>query len=143
MKANTFSSASCSLTSAHPFYGVGDPKRILSSIAVPTLNFTATDDLIQIPGCGSVLQDRLDIFKAISSERSVPKVLAVFKEGSHSIFTDRSRTGGLTANPKVKIATRQLALAFLTGISARNYQSIDAWSHLNAELVARFERLAP
>jgi hypothetical protein len=73
----------------------------------------------------------------------VPKVLAVFKEGSHSIFTDRSRTGGLAANPKVKIATRQLALAFLKGIPARNYQSIDAWSLLNAELVARFERLAP
>jgi predicted dienelactone hydrolase len=131
------------IISAPPFYGMGSPNDILSGIDIPSLHITATQDLIQIPGYESGLQDRIDVFKAMSSQRAVPKVLAVFKEGSHSIFTDRSRTGGLAANPKVKIATRQLALAFLKGIPARNYQSIDAWSLLNAELVARFERLAP
>ena len=131
------------LISAPPFYGMGDPNKILSSIAVPTLHITATDDVIQIPGYVSGLQDRMDIFEAMSSERAAPKVLAVFRDGSHSIFTDRAGTGGLNLNPKVKIATRQLALAFLNGIPAGNYRAMDAWSLSNAELVAIFEKLAP
>ena len=131
------------LISAPPFYGMGDTNKILSSIAVPTLHITATDDVIQIPGYVSGLQDRLDIFKAIGSERSAPKVLAVFKEGSHSIFTDRAGTGGLNLNPKVKVATRQLALAFLDGIASNNFLAVDAWSSSNAELVASFEKRLP
>ena len=83
------------------------------------------------------------IVNAASSERAVPKVLAVFKDGSHSIFTDRAGTGGLDLNPKVKIATRQLALAFLTGIPASNFKAMEAWPLSNASLVARFEKLAP
>lgn len=74
--------------------------------------------MIQIPGYVSGLRDRIDIFKAMGGQRAAPKVLAVFKDGSHSIFTDRMGTGGLNLNPKVKIATRQLALAFLDGIPA-------------------------
>ena len=127
------------LISAPPFYGMGDPNKILSSIDVPTLHITATEDVIQIPGYVSGLQDRMDIFNATGSERAVPKVLAVFKDGSHSIFTDRAGTGGLTLNPKVKIATRQLALAFLNGIPASNCRARDAWPLSNASLVARFE----
>ena len=129
--------------SAPPFYGMGDPNKILSSIDVPTLHITATEDVIQIPGYVSGLQDRMDIFNATGSERAVPKVLAVFKDGSHSIFTDRAGTGGLDLNPKVKIATRQLALAFLNGIPASNYKAMDAWPLSNASLVARFEKLGP
>lgn len=131
------------LISAPPFYGMGDPSKILSSIAVPTLHITATEDVIKIPGYVSGLQDRLDIFKAIGSERAAPKVLAVFKEGSHSIFTDRAGTGGVKLNPKVKVATRQLALAFLNAISASSYLALDTWSRSNAELVATFEKLVP
>ncbi len=131
------------LISAPPFYGMGDPKKILSSIAVPTLHITATQDVIQIPGYVSGLQDRLDIFKAIGSEPAAPKVLAVFKEGSHSIFTDRAGTGGFDLNPKVKVATRQLALAFLNGLPSNNYLAVDAWSRSNAELVASFDKQAP
>ena len=41
------------------------------------------------------------------------KALAVFRGGSHSIFTDRAFTGGRDLNPKVKAATAELALAFL------------------------------
>ncbi len=129
------------LISAPPFYGLGPPDDILSDIDIPTLHITATRDVIQIPGYVSGLQDRMDVFRAMSSKRAVPKVLAVFKDGSHSIFTDRAGTGGLAANPKVKIATRQLALAFLNGIPARNYRSIDEWSLSNAGLMAHFERL--
>ena len=131
------------LISAPPFYGMGDPNKILASIAVPTLHITATDDVIQIPGYNSGLQDRLDIFKAIGSERTAPKVLAVFKEGSHSIFTDRAGTGGLSLNPKVKVATRQLALAFLNGIPAGNYLQMDAWSRRNVDFITTYEKRFP
>jgi hypothetical protein len=70
-------------------------------------------------------------------------VLAVFKDGSHSIFTDRAGTGGMDLNPKVKIATRQLALAFLDGVQTRNYQAIDAWPLSNAGIVSNFEKQVP
>lgn len=131
------------LISAPPFYGMGSPERILSHIDIPTLHITATEDVIQIPGYESGLQDRMDIFKAIGKERAAPKVLAVFKGGSHSIFTDRKGTGGLTLNPMVKIATRQLALAFLKEIPAGNHQAMDAWLLRNADLVATFEKEVP
>jgi dienelactone hydrolase len=131
------------IISAPPFYGLGDPGKILSGIDVPTLHITATEDVIQIPGYVSGLQDRIDIFQAMGGERAAPKVLAVFKDGSHSIFTDRMGTGGLKLNPKVKIATRQLALAFLDGIAASDFRVMDAWPLSNAELIAQFQKLTP
>jgi hypothetical protein len=79
----------------------------------------------------------------MGGKRAAPKVLAVFKDGSHSIFTDRMGTGGLSLNPRVKIATRQLALAFLNGIPASDFRAMDAWPLTNAELVAQFEKQAP
>jgi dienelactone hydrolase len=129
--------------SAPPFYGQGDPQAILSAIELPTLHITATQDVIQIPGYVSGLQDRIDVFNAMGSERAVPKVLAVFKDGSHSIFTDRAGTGGSSLNPKVKVATRQLALAFLNALPSGNYQAIDAWSRASADLIAQYERREP
>jgi len=131
------------LISAPPFYGMGDPKKILASIDIPTLHITATGDEIQIPGYFSGFQDRVDIFKAMSSDSAVPKMLVVFKEGSHSIFTDRFGTGGMNLNPKVKIATRQLALAFLDGVQASNYRAMDAWPASKADIVATFEKQVP
>ena len=100
------------IISAPPFYGLGDPGKILSGIDVPTLHITATEDIIQIPGYVSDLQDRMG-------------------------------TGGLNLNPKVKIATRQLALAFLDGIPASDFRALDAWPLSNAELVAQFQKLTP
>ena len=132
------------LISAPPFYGMGDPSNILASIDIPTLHITATEDVIQIPGYVSGLRDRVAIFKAMGGERAAaPKVLAVFKDGSHSIFTDRAGTGGVSLNPRVKVATRQLARAFLDSLPARDYRAIDAWPLDNAELVARFEKQVP
>jgi hypothetical protein len=66
-----------------------------------------------------------------------------FKDGSHSIFTDRTGTGGLNLNPQVKIATRQLALAFLDGVQTRNYRAMDAWPLRNAEILTKFEKQLP
>ena len=134
------------LISAPPFYGLGDPGTIVSNINVPTLHITATEDVIQIPGYVSGVQDRISIFNAMGNGGkggNMPKVLAVFKGGSHSIFTDRAGTGGRQLNPRVKIATRQLALAFLNALPASNYQAVDAWSLSNAELVAQFEKRVP
>jgi dienelactone hydrolase len=128
------------LISAPPFYGMGDPEKILSGIDIPTLHITATSDVIQIPGYESGLQDRIDIFEATGRNLTTSKVLVVFKGGSHSIFTDRSLTGGPTLNPKVKIATRQLVLAFLSEVLAGNRHDLDAWQRRSAVLLSTFQK---
>ena len=79
----------------------------------------------------------------MGSGRAAPKVLAVFRDGSHSIFTDRVGTGGPNWNPRVKVATRQLALAFLNGVAVSNCVAVDAWSLSHGELVATFEKRVP
>lgn len=131
------------IISAPPFYDQGDPRQILGGIDIPSLHITATEDVIQIPGYFSGLQDRVDIFQAMGSERGAPKVLAVFKDGSHSIFTDRAATGGRDLNPRVKIATRQLVLAFMNGLPENSFRAMDAWPQRNADLLARFEKREP
>ena len=102
--------AAAIVISAPPFYGETDLASVLSKITVPSLHVTATNDVIQIPGYHSPAADRLTVFNAIATPR---KLLAVFEGGSHSIFTDRSFTGGPALNPKVKAATAELTLAFL------------------------------
>lgn len=96
--------------SAPRFYGESDLNSVLGKITVPTLHVTATEDVIRIPGFFSPANDRIAIFNAIPNSR---KLLAVFQGGSHSMFTDRSFTGGPGLNPKVKEATADLTLAFL------------------------------
>jgi predicted dienelactone hydrolase len=130
------------LISAPPFYGLGDPQKILSGIDVPTLHITATADDIQIPGYHSGVADRLALYQATGVTTHAAKVLAVFKDGSHSIFTDRMGTGGVALNPKVKVATRQLALAFLNWLQAKDAGSLELWSGQNAGILARFEKTA-
>ena len=98
------------LISAPPFYGENDLAPILQDIRIPTLHITATQDVIQVPGYYSAAEDRIKVFEAMGGPS---KALAVFEGGSHSIFTDRAGTGGLALNPQVKVATRELALAFL------------------------------
>jgi len=96
--------------SAPPFYGEGDPARILGPVQLPTLHITATGDVIRIPGYWSSAEDRIAVFEAIGGR---PKALAVFEGGSHSMFTDRAGTGGTELNPQVKAATKELTLAFM------------------------------
>lgn len=96
--------------SAPPFYGEPDLAAVLGHVSVPTIHVTATDDVIEIPGYRSGAADRLAVFNAVGDPR---KLLAVFRGGSHSIFTDRAITGGAALNPRVKSATADLALAFL------------------------------
>jgi dienelactone hydrolase len=126
------------IISAPPFYGEGDPAQILKSIRVPSLHITAMGDEIKIPGYYSDAKDRVAVYEATAPSQS--KLLAVFKEGSHSIFTDRLGTGGETLNPQVKKATRELMLAFLQNIFAGETQALSAWPERHADLVARYER---
>ncbi len=131
--------SSAVLLSAPPFYGRGDPVKILAGIEVPTLHITSTGDTIQIPGYHSGYEDRVGLYQAIGSQNRAPKVLAVFKDGSHSMFTDRRNTGGPTLNPQVKFATRELVLAFLSGVYAGDTLALQAWPKQFEGLLAQFE----
>lgn len=123
------------LLSAPPFYGYGNPAAILGSIALPTLHITATGDDINIPGYGSGVDDRVNVFNATGDAR---KTLVVFAGGSHSIFTDRSNTGGAELNPKVKAATQALSLAFLKQTLGGEANAMADWQPKFADLLAKF-----
>ncbi len=125
--------------SAPPFYGEASPKKILGGIAVPTLHITATDDVIRIPGYFSGAEDRLEVFDATGSSGDRPlKWLAVFEGGSHSMFTDRSGSGGTLLNPQIKQATKDLSLAFLRQVFDGDAAALAEWPKRFAPLLARF-----
>lgn len=126
--------------SAPPFYGEPDPQRILAGVRVPTLHVTATEDVIRIPGYYSPASDRLQVFEATGGPS---KALAVFKGGSHSIFTDRSGTGGVELNPRVKAATRELTLAFVREVLEGDARELQAWPQRHAALLNRFQPASP
>lgn len=122
------------LISAPPFYSEPDVSAVLSSVSIPTIHVTATEDVIQIPGYYSGIEDRLAIFDAIPSPH---KVLAVFRGGSHSIFTDRTFTGGRSLNAKVKVATADLALAFFDLIFEGDGATLAEWQITWQSILAR------
>lgn len=111
--------------SAPPFYGERDLRAVLSAVTMPTFHVTATEDVIALPGRRSPVQDRLDVYEAVGTSR---KALAVFQGGSHSIFTDRSLTGGARLNPQVKRATAEGALAFLDLAFRGDPAPLASWS---------------
>ncbi len=121
--------------SAPPFYGEADPGRILQSVTVPSLHVTSTEDIIRIPGYYSGADDRVAVFDATGSRR---KWLAVFQGGSHSMFTDRAGTGGVSLNPQVKDASRALVLAFLRQVLDGDAQAMQQWPQRHAGILARF-----
>jgi dienelactone hydrolase len=123
------------IMSAPPFYGFINPSAILGNIAMPTLHITATGDDILVPGYGSGFEDRVNVFNAIGDAR---KTLVVFAGGSHSIFTDRSNTGGAELNPIVKAATQALSLAFLKQTFAGETTALADWRTKFADLLARY-----
>ncbi len=126
--------------SAPPFYGESDLASVLSKISVPTLHVTATNDVIQIPGYYSPAADRLEVFNAIATPR---KLLAVFEGGSHSVFTDRALTGGPALNPKVKLATAELTLAFLDLVFEGNGTTLARWNVTWEPMLASAPGAAP
>lgn len=129
------------LISAPPFYGMRNSKAILQDIAIPTLHITSTDDDITIPGYRSGVDDRIDVFQSTAQKSRAPKLLAVFKGGAHSMFTDRLGPGGQDLNPIVKTATRDLALQFANRVLNIAPTEIADWPKRHAPLVARFEQV--
>ena len=123
------------LISAPRFYGEGNFQEILASVDVPSLHITATGDAIRLPGFYSGVEDRLDIFTATGSKN---KWLAVFNGGSHSMFTDRSATGGLFLNPQVKMATRSLSLAFIHHILHGDESTLRDWPEQYMDILSEF-----
>jgi hypothetical protein len=121
--------------SAPPFYGQAQPAKILGTVKLPTLHVTATEDVIRIPGYYSGAEDRVAVFDATGGAR---KWLAVFEGGSHSMFTDRSGTGGVALNPKVKAATRALASAFLRGVFEGDDTQLASWPQRHSDILSRF-----
>jgi dienelactone hydrolase len=122
------------IISAPPFYGETDLHQVLQGIAVPTMHVTATEDVIEIPGYRSGVADRLAIFEATADPR---KLLAVFRGGSHSMFTDRAYTGGAALNPQVKRATADLALAFIDWALHGDARPLGAWQEAWQALLSR------
>lgn len=110
--------------SAPPFHGYGAPGPILGPIGLPALHVTAEDDDIRIPGFFSGVQDRVALYEAMGS---ASKRLVIFRDGSHSMFTDRLGTGGSEHNPAVKRATRELVVAFLDGLWRGRGDALDRW----------------
>ncbi|QWD20725.1 acetylhydrolase [Polynucleobacter paneuropaeus] len=111
--------------SAPRFFGQKAVNSILQPVSLPTLHITSTEDNIQIPGYFSGYPDRLAIFEAIGSKR---KALAVFEGGSHSMFTDRSLTGGAVLNQLVKEATQELSLDFIAQVLNNQESGIPTWA---------------
>ena len=129
------------LISAPPFYGAKDTQKILAPLTIPSLHITATGDEIAIPGYRSGLSDRIDLYRATGGQATKPqKALVVFKDGSHSIFTDRRGTGGVTLNPLVKAATRSLVLAFLDDLQNERAHAMQRWQQDNQTLLSSYEQ---
>lgn len=124
------------LLSAPPFFGEAAAGDILTSVTVPTLHVTATDDVIRIPGYFSGLEDRLSIFDAVPG---TPKCLAVFQGGAHSAFTDRLAPGGYEANRAIKAATCSLAHRFVRSLFGGDAGDLRAWQERHGDRLARFE----
>ncbi len=123
--------------SAPPFYGEPSGQQILASVQVPTLHITSTGDVIRIPGYFSAAEDRISLFEAVRSRR---KYLAVFKGGTHSMFTDRSGTGGPLLNTQVKSATRELTTAFLNSVYRDDDLELGDWWDRHAVILDRLTR---
>ena len=123
------------LISSPPFYGETAIDRILAGVTVPTLHITATDDVIRVPGYYSGAEDRVAVFDAVGGQR---KTLAVFAGGSHSMFTDRSGTGGAELNVQVKAATKELALAFMRTVFGASSDALKRWPMEHSDIVARY-----
>jgi len=122
------------LLSTPPFYGERDLQAILAPVQLPTLHITSNEDVILIPGYRSGPEDRLALYDAIPDPR---KGLVVFGQGSHSIFTDRTVSGGYELNQQVKGATKMLAAAFLRQQFERDDTALPGWRERWRPIVAR------
>ena len=119
--------------SAPPFYGDADFHPILAGIDIPTLHVTSEDDVIHIPGYGSGVEDRLKVYEAIGGD----KTLAVYRHGSHNVFTEKRYFDSLQVATEVKAATESLSLAFLQQVYA-GHEELPAWGRQHAGLYSKY-----
>ncbi|SFN41811.1 alpha/beta hydrolase family protein [Dokdonella immobilis] len=122
------------LISAPPFYGDADLGPILASVTIPTLHITTEEDIIRIPGFGSDLTDRQKVFDATASRF---KVLAIYREGSHNVFTDRRHFDSAEVAEAVKSATQELTLDFLESVNGKP-RALATWADPRRVQVAKF-----
>ena len=121
--------------SAPPFYGEEDFAPILAGITIPTLHVTTSDDVIRIPGFGSGLQDRIRVFDATGGPF---KALAVYKQGSHNVFTEQRHFDSAEIATQVKTATEGLSLAFLDQVFGKS-DTLGRWEHKHRALFSKYE----
>ena len=122
--------------SAPPFYGDDDFRPILAGITIPTLHVTTADDIIRIPGFGSGVEDRLKVFDAIGGAH---KVLAVYRHGTHNVFTDHRYFDSREVSEDVKRATESLSLAFIDTVYGTSTAGLAQWRSGHRALLARYE----
>jgi len=108
-----------------------DVGRVLAGISIPTLHLTTVDDVIRVPGYYSVPEQRIELFEALPA---VPKSLAVFNFGQHSVFSDR---GPGEREQAVKRATRDLSTAFLGSVFRSGGQTLAGTVATHRALIAR------
>jgi dienelactone hydrolase len=120
--------------SAPPFYGDADFGPILSPVTIPTLHVTTTDDVIRLPGFGSDLLDRQKVFDATGSAY---KILAIYSEGSHNVFTERRYFDSIQVAAEVKSDAAALSLAFLRKLQGQGDALAD-WSTRRPGLIAKY-----
>lgn len=127
------------LLSTPPFYGEPNPRAILSTVRVPTLHVTGSEDVIRIPGYRSDASDRIRVFEAMpSGPGAAPRALAVFAGGTHSIFTDRIDQAGFELNRSVKAATRELTTEFLlAALRGEPFERVSTWLQDRRALLSR------
>ena len=127
--------------SAPPFHGEADAGAILRPIGIPSLHITSTGDEIRLPGYQSTYHDRVQVFSATGSPR---KALVVFRDGAHSMFTDRLAPGGYDLNVQVKAATRDLSLAFFAEVLGEKSGAFEQGLTRHKDLIAyRESKLDP
>ncbi|NCT72136.1 MAG: acetylhydrolase [Xanthomonadaceae bacterium] len=122
--------------SAPPFYGDDDFRPILAGITMPTLHVTTADDIIRIPGFGSGVEDRLKVFDAIGGAH---KVLAVYRHGTHNVFTDHRYFDSREVSEQVKQATASLSLAFIDTAYGGSSAELAQWRSGHRALLARYD----
>lgn len=125
--------AAAILISAPPFHGEAEMGPILSAIRIPSLHITTTDDIIVVPGFESGPADRRRVFEATGGF----KVMAVYKHGSHNVFTERRYFDSVPITTEVKAATESLSLAFLDEVFGQR-QSLRDWARANPVLLADY-----
>nr|NDG60740.1 acetylhydrolase [Betaproteobacteria bacterium] len=121
--------------SAPPFYGEASWTSILSSMKLPSLHITCSEDVIRIPGLLSGADDRVAIFEATAG---LPKCLTMFEGGSHSVFTDREASGGFETNRRIKRASCLLIAAFLRLTFDQDPAGMRRWQSQHDDMLRQF-----